>query len=65
MNQDELNQLKVVQDAASRGVTSEVEGDIVVLFDSAGYTLPQRTMRVAPEEVEQTLQNALDHPYWP
>jgi hypothetical protein len=65
MNQDELNQLPIVQDAASRGVTAEVEGNVVVLFDGAGYTLSERTMRVAPDKVEETLQQALDHPYWP
>lgn len=65
MTQDELNQLDVVKDAASRGVTAEVEGDQVVLFDGAGYTLPQQTMRVSPDKVEETLQHALEHPYWP
>ena len=65
MNQHELNQLDVVQDAASRGVTAEIEGDQVVLFDGAGYTLPERTMHVSPEDVEEVLQNALDNPYWP
>lgn len=65
MNQEELNQLEVVKDAVFRGVTAEVEGDEVVLFDGAGYTLPERTMRVAPDEVEQILRKALDHPYRP
>jgi hypothetical protein len=64
MTQEELNQLEIVKDAASRGVTAEIEGDEVVLFDGAGYTLPERTMRVAPDEVEETLKKALDHPYW-
>jgi hypothetical protein len=65
MTQEELNQLPVVQDAANRGVTAEIEGDVVVLCDRSGYTLPQQTMRVSPEEVEQTLREALDHPYRP